>query len=340
MREHSSVSLSGSGKKPGSSAIASRLAETTHFMDKEQAFNIIYREKGWRSQNDFIDWNSFANSTIKGNFIVISGDRMVRQAELQTLMFRFHSAYYKAAVCSVVKKILQRRHGSSANQSRKRRNIDGVSLEKCWLTSQRRDSARFQLTVGYSQDEHGTYTTPTEAPEEEVNITYLETSQTRDSAGVQKNRILYAPKEEVAHVQHIQLEEIINERFSWDLAECSVKIRLLCNLGHLNGKFLLGSFTDFVHLCSSKGAGTISLGMRVGWLIGSNATWISVLLDPGDVADNCTPPREISADLRPLSKRLQVLPPLFYSHWDAWRFPPPRPPVAVADQNTVPLVEA
>ncbi|KER21696.1 hypothetical protein T265_10041 [Opisthorchis viverrini] len=61
----------------------------------------------------------------------------------------------------------------------------------------------------------------------------------------------------------------------------------------------------------------------------SNRRTIAVGGNPGDFADNCTPPRVISADRRPLSTRLQVLPPLFYSHWDAWRFPPPRPPVAV-----------
>ncbi|KER33235.1 hypothetical protein T265_00922 [Opisthorchis viverrini] len=43
IREHNPVSLSGSGKKPGSSAIAAHLAETCHIIDKEQAFTIIYR---------------------------------------------------------------------------------------------------------------------------------------------------------------------------------------------------------------------------------------------------------------------------------------------------------
>ncbi|KER21933.1 hypothetical protein T265_14981, partial [Opisthorchis viverrini] len=39
---------------------------------------------------------------------------------------------------------------------------------------------------------------------------------------------------------------------------------LLCiftSLGPLNGFFFLGSFTDSVHMCSSKGAGTIGMGM-------------------------------------------------------------------------------
>ncbi|GAA55379.1 hypothetical protein CLF_107780 [Clonorchis sinensis] len=43
MREHNPISLSGSWKKPGSSAIASHLAETNHVIDKDQAFTIIYR---------------------------------------------------------------------------------------------------------------------------------------------------------------------------------------------------------------------------------------------------------------------------------------------------------
>ncbi|GAA55669.1 reverse transcriptase [Clonorchis sinensis] len=41
--EHNPISLSGSWKKPGSSAIASHLAETNHVIDKNQAFTIIYR---------------------------------------------------------------------------------------------------------------------------------------------------------------------------------------------------------------------------------------------------------------------------------------------------------
>ncbi|GAA52661.1 casein kinase II subunit beta, partial [Clonorchis sinensis] len=43
LREHNLVSLSGSWKKPCSSATASHLAETSHFNDKEQAFTVIYR---------------------------------------------------------------------------------------------------------------------------------------------------------------------------------------------------------------------------------------------------------------------------------------------------------
>ncbi|KER32108.1 hypothetical protein T265_01730 [Opisthorchis viverrini] len=43
IREHNPVSLSGSGKKPGPSAIAAHLTEIRHVIDKEQAFTIIYR---------------------------------------------------------------------------------------------------------------------------------------------------------------------------------------------------------------------------------------------------------------------------------------------------------
>ncbi|GAA48989.1 hypothetical protein CLF_102346 [Clonorchis sinensis] len=43
MREHNPISLSGTWKKPGSSAIASHLAETNHVIDKDQAFTIIYQ---------------------------------------------------------------------------------------------------------------------------------------------------------------------------------------------------------------------------------------------------------------------------------------------------------
>ncbi|GAA50314.1 histone-lysine N-methyltransferase MLL4 [Clonorchis sinensis] len=56
MREHNLVSLSGRWKKPGSSAIASHLAEINHVIDKEQAFTIIYQAPPNRSRlHRFLD---------------------------------------------------------------------------------------------------------------------------------------------------------------------------------------------------------------------------------------------------------------------------------------------
>ncbi|KER20538.1 hypothetical protein T265_10939 [Opisthorchis viverrini] len=53
------------------------------------------------------------------------------------------------------------------------------------------------------------------------------------------------------------------------------------NLGHLNGKFLLASFTDLVHLCSSKGAGTIGLEIVVeeGALL-DDSPWVPLCQRP------------------------------------------------------------
>ncbi|GAA49797.1 translation initiation factor eIF-2B subunit beta [Clonorchis sinensis] len=43
IQEHNPISLSNGWKKPGSSAIASQLAENSHVIDKKQLFDIIYR---------------------------------------------------------------------------------------------------------------------------------------------------------------------------------------------------------------------------------------------------------------------------------------------------------
>ncbi|KER22549.1 hypothetical protein T265_09379 [Opisthorchis viverrini] len=53
MPKHNPVSLSGSWEKPGLSLITSRLAKTSHVIDEEKAFTVIYRVSVVKMSKDY-----------------------------------------------------------------------------------------------------------------------------------------------------------------------------------------------------------------------------------------------------------------------------------------------